>query len=522
MPRSGLNVRPAWSTLWPALVPLVVLSVVYGRTVQRSTGNTFSVDTTKFDYLGLVLGTAHPPGYPLYTMLDAVVVRLVPVGSVALRANLLSSVFAVLTCMVMAGVLQHLGVGRLLAAGGATAMGLLLPFWRYAVVAEVYTLSALFLVAVLACVVVFESTGRRGWLRVGVLVFAFSFSHATSNVLLVPGLLLYLALRGPTWLLRPRELAPLLAAGAFLGLAPYAYIPWRTAAGGSTYLDSKATDLASLWAVITARRFSGQMFGVSPAVVWHQRLPELSGLAVSTFGPLLLMAAVGLLVLLRSRPRIGVMTLAWTLATAVFVVAYRVTDWATMLLPVWILVAVWVVVGLDRLTGALRRPGRVLAVVLAVALPATALATGYRQADRSAVDQQPAVDAALAAVPDDSIIFTVNNGTRHLFSYRLLPDGLGARRNVWVSRGQGGSWRPHPLTYRIREYCTPAPGPWVWARQERAIAPSVARGLHTYVFGTRYAQQVRADGIRLKKVSGKLYALECPSPEPSPQVLPNR
>jgi hypothetical protein len=65
---------------WPYIVPLLVLSVVYGRTVQRSTGNHFSVDTTKFDYLGLVLGTAHPPGYPLYTMLNAAFVRIVPWG----------------------------------------------------------------------------------------------------------------------------------------------------------------------------------------------------------------------------------------------------------------------------------------------------------------------------------------------------------------------------------------------------------------------------------------------------------
>jgi hypothetical protein len=206
-------------------VPVLVLSVVYGRTVERTTGNYFSVDTTKFDYLGLVLGTAHPPGYPLYTMLNAVIVRLVPVGSVALRANLLSAVFAVLTAALAVGVLQYLGVCRVLAAGGATALGMVLPFRRYAVVAEVYTLSALFMVAVLLCVLRFEVTRRRGWLRLAVLVFALSFAHATSNVLLVPGLLLYLAARRPSWLWHPRELAMLLPAGTLLALAPYAYLP---------------------------------------------------------------------------------------------------------------------------------------------------------------------------------------------------------------------------------------------------------------------------------------------------------
>ena len=205
-----------------------------------------------------------------------------------------------------------------------------------------------------------------------------------------------------------------------------------------------------------------------------------------------------------------------------FVLGYDVDDWPTMLLPVWILLAVWGVVGLDRLTRALRRPGCVLAFLLAIALPVTALATGYRQADHSTVDYQPNVDAAIAAVRDDSIIFTVNNGTRHLFSYRLLPGGLGASRNVWVSRGQGGSIRDHPMTYRIRLYCEPTPEPWVWAHQEQAIAPSVARGLHTYVFGTRYAHQVRADGIRLTHVSGKLYEFNCPGPASGSQALPTR
>jgi hypothetical protein len=110
---------------WPYLVPLLVLSVVYGRTVQRSTGDQFSVDTMKFDYLGLVLGTAHPPGYPLYTMLNAAFVRIVPWGSVAFRANLLSAVFAILACLVAVPIFTKLGVRPVVAAGGASALGLI-------------------------------------------------------------------------------------------------------------------------------------------------------------------------------------------------------------------------------------------------------------------------------------------------------------------------------------------------------------------------------------------------------------
>jgi hypothetical protein len=151
-----------------------VLSVVYVRTVQRSTGNQISVDTTN---LGLVLGTAHPPGYPLYTMLNAAFVRIVPWASVAFRANLLSAIFAILTCLVAVLIFIKLGVRPVIAAGGATALDLIPQLWHFALVAEVYTLSILFVALVLACLVAYERTGRPVWLRGGLLVFALSFAH---------------------------------------------------------------------------------------------------------------------------------------------------------------------------------------------------------------------------------------------------------------------------------------------------------------------------------------------------------
>jgi len=258
-------------TTWPFIVPLLVLSVVYGRTVQRSTGNQFSVDTTKFDYLGLVLGTAHPPGYPLYTMLNAAFVRMVPWGSVAFRANLLSAVFAISACLVAVAILTKLGVRRVVAAGGATALGLIPQLWHFALIAEVYTLSILFVALVLACLLAYDSTWRPAWLRAGLLIFAFSFAHATSQVLLIPGLLIYLAVRRPAWLFRPRELARLLPLGAALALLPYAYLVWRTAAG-APLLDTRVTGITSFWEVISGARVHGDPF---------QQLAQWSGHALA-------------------------------------------------------------------------------------------------------------------------------------------------------------------------------------------------------------------------------------------------
>jgi hypothetical protein len=169
------------------------------------------------------------------------------------------------------------------------------------------------------------------------------------------------------------------------------------------------------------------------------------------------------------------------------------------------------VVGLEQIVGALGSRWGGLAAAAAIALPVTALVNGYSAADLSRRDPQTEVDAAIRAVSDNSLIFTPDNGTRHLFSYRLLPQGLAARRNVWVSRGPGADFEPDRAVVRIRDYCAPEPGPWVWAPQERAIAPSVARGLHTYIYGYGYARQVRDSGFRLTHVSGKLYRFQCSS-----------
>ena len=500
---------------WPYLVPALVLAVVYGRTVQRGTGNAFSLDTTKFELVGLVLGTPHPPGYPLYTMLNSLVVRLVPVGSPALLANLLSAVFALLTCVVAVSVLRSLGLSRVLAAGGATALGMLPALWRNAVVAEVYSLSALFLVAVLACVLRYERSRRPGWLRAALLLFALSFAHAPTSVLLVPGLLLHLLVRRPAWLVRPRELVTLLPAGALLALVPYAYLPWRTAVDGNTWLETRVHDAHSLWAALTGAQFGNRMFQVPLPVIRSERLPDLAAAALGELGPLLVLAAVGLVVLALSRPAVAALTVGWALATAGFVLSYAVDDWLTLLLPLWLLVALWALVGLDRCLDRFCAPSprraRAVTAAVSVALVLAAFVHGLPQADRSGPDPQEQVDAAVARLPDSSIVFTGTLEARQQFAYRLLPDDLGLRRSIWAAEGPVRTADPGQSVHHLRSYCAPDPGPWTWPWHEQPASAIVPRGLQTFAYGADYAAEVRRQGLAVTPVADQLFAVACPS-----------
>jgi len=69
-------------------------------------------DTPKFQYLGYVLGTAHSPGYPLYTILTHAP-ALVPIGSLAWRINLFSAICGAVTVAFAWGCARELGASRI-------------------------------------------------------------------------------------------------------------------------------------------------------------------------------------------------------------------------------------------------------------------------------------------------------------------------------------------------------------------------------------------------------------------------
>jgi hypothetical protein len=147
------------------------------------------VDSGELIVAARSLGVAHPPGFPLYLML-AHLASLVPLGSVAVRVNFASALFAALASAMLTLVVaelmmiaSHLAVlkqrvkkkgGRknkkaspriigvktdddsissvLMVLAPALALGLLMAFsrtlWSYATIAEVYTLNTLLILII--------------------------------------------------------------------------------------------------------------------------------------------------------------------------------------------------------------------------------------------------------------------------------------------------------------------------------------------------------------------------------------
>src|SRR4029077_9929666 len=157
------------------LVALVVYSWTLAPTVTLT-------DSGELIVAAYGLGVAHPPGTPLWVML-AHLASLVPVGTVAVRINFSSAVFAALDCAMLTLVVAELlatascfagprrrnktarqgnnsessNTDGLLMFAPAIGAGLLMAFsrtlWAYATITEVYALNALLILFVFFLVV---------------------------------------------------------------------------------------------------------------------------------------------------------------------------------------------------------------------------------------------------------------------------------------------------------------------------------------------------------------------------------
>ena len=126
--------RPDRAGLAAAVLgPLVLYVATLPRTVVLE-------DDGLFLMAGVHLGVAHPPGYPLYTLILHLFTRL-PFGDPAFLGHLSSAVLGALACGTVYVCARLLRVTVALALTATWLFGVSEQFWSQAIITEVYTLS---------------------------------------------------------------------------------------------------------------------------------------------------------------------------------------------------------------------------------------------------------------------------------------------------------------------------------------------------------------------------------------------
>jgi hypothetical protein len=425
------------------------LGIVYAYTLAPDvTWANNGADSGDFVTAAATLGIAHPTGYPTYVLL-ARLFQFIPIGSLAFRVNLLSAVAAILTTLCVYALVRRLLPDEptassqttfsdwrvvVAAAAAALSLGSSPTFWSQSVIAEVYTVSALFGTLLLLWTLsrFQNSTPTMGWpdrLRAICAGLALG-THVTIALLILVWAALgdgHLAMRTRLQLIGQRLV------WICVGALVYLYLPIRAAAHPPLNWGD-AQNWAGFWWVISGQPYRDLAFGL-PHEFLGARIAAWIGLLAHQFGWLgLVLGCFGLLYG-RARPvQFLWLTMGITAVYSIFAITYNTADSYAYLIPTYIIFTIWIGLGIATLLRFVTQwwpwAAPFVAILAVVGLLWTA-PMSMRQADASQDRRASAfATSTLALAPPHAIVLTSSD--RDTFALWYGHHALGLRPDITI------------------------------------------------------------------------------------------
>jgi hypothetical protein len=345
--RMGMN----FARIVVILVLFLVLLLAWGLLVVLSAillpGLPQSADAGELQLVTHELGIAHPPGYPLYTLVMYGLGRtLFVTSSWVLSLAIIHVVLAVGTLFLVFMAGRLLGQSNWAGLAAAATLGLAPTFLAQTVVTNIRMpaafLAALTLWLTLRWLAV-ESPIRGRWkVDWGFAAVAFAFGLAVGHHLSLAGLALpigaAIVLRRPSVVRDGRTLAAAVGALAISQL-PVLYLPLRDQPG-TLFAPGTLRTARGLWEWVTAAGFRGDMLYFQDVTTALDRVAVLWNILLLQFGPLLLVAAaVGALVLAKRDQPAAVLLIGSAAMVIVATMTYRAPQTMEYLLPAYVAIA---------------------------------------------------------------------------------------------------------------------------------------------------------------------------------------
>ena len=428
----------AWMRV-PRVLALTVFGATFAAYALTAARSLYWGDSAEFVAVATTVGVAHPPGYPLYTLLGALAVRL-PFGTPFLRMSLLSALFssgaaavAALIVWVTTGPSLHaVGKTTLQRTAGALFAGATLgfgtTFWSQAVVPEVYSLAAFLALSALLLFAIWSQTRggddtrpssgsgtpprfllRDGPVVLMGLVLGLALAHHLTVVFLALPLVIALFSFGR----RPSFLAVLSAAGLLaVGLSLYAYLPMR-AAHDPAILWTPIGTWRELLDHVTGAQYVRRLFDAPLVEVAHKLRNFSTGIPREVTWVALALAVPGLLALFRTARVVALVLVSWGLLVLGHAAVYRIPDITSYYIPVYAALAIAGGLGLCAVASApwARRaaaPVAWLALTAAVVIPVTQARSNWSTNDRSANDDgEVYLERMLDSIEPGGVVMTM-------------------------------------------------------------------------------------------------------------------
>lgn len=386
-------------------------------------------------------GVPHPTGYPLYTILLQIWLKLVgllaPNSEIAWRGNLFSAVAGAasvgFTCRVAYQLIKTdfqrpwLWAGMVGLAWGATPL-----LWNQSIITEVYALHAL-LIAFHGWVLL-TYYPLQSWRRPVLLGLSIGLGlahHVTFALLMLATL--YWIWSEPDRTGRRFRFWWLLGLGALLPLLFYLRIPLVAHLGetpppvdwGYPY------NLQGLWWLVSGAAYRRYLFSV-PLSGLLSRVSTWALTVSVQYTPLgLALSLIGLSLIDQYLPRLRNWGLLWVLPISIYTIGYNTFDSEIYLLAVGWMLAIWLAYGLPAFTEWLGsrwpdvrpRMDHAFLVMMIAGLLALVAVRLPRYSLRHDTEAQEFVDGALQALEPNSLVFSSGDAETFALWYSAWATG---------------------------------------------------------------------------------------------------
>jgi 4-amino-4-deoxy-L-arabinose transferase-like glycosyltransferase len=424
-PRAIERLRARVSTAdLAAAAAFTVSLVVYVRTLLP--GVSFG-DWAEAEMVPARLGILHPTGYPLYSLLGTLF-SLIPVGSVAYRANLLSAVAAAGAVAMVVLIAVRLGVRPIIAFAAALAFAFTGTIWQEATFSEMNGLHVFIVALLLHRALVWRDGRRDRDLLLGALLGGLCVSNHGLAITVVPIVVLFV-LAAARREIRARPMLLVKAGAVFaVGLLPYLYLPLRALAGPAEIYGPFLT-LEGLFAHISGAQFRGDMHFTSIESVqaaWAA-LPQVSDHVLALSNPAFVVLGFFGIALLVLRDRwFGALLVLLGIVNVYFYANY-LGDLSHYLLTSWLILAIGLAYAGETLVEIVVELGgsRLSWVAYAMfILPAVILASNWATHDQSANhDGERFTAEVFAALPRGAVLVSYWDALTPL-SYKHCMEGV--------------------------------------------------------------------------------------------------
>jgi tetratricopeptide (TPR) repeat protein len=354
-----VDVGPVLKRYLPGVLVFCLAAALYLATLPRGV---LPGDSGELIAASRTLSIAHPPGYPLYTMVGRMISSVLASGSMAYRYNMISALLISLTLAVVYLILVNLGVRRMLAVAVSLGLGTLGSFWLQATTAEVYALNALFTALLLHVALVSRRYGQRGFLMLG-MIGGLSLSH---HLTLVYPLVCALGIMVIGHRLRPTiRTTGLSVLLLVLGLSVWLYIPVR-ARLHPPLVWGRTDTLSGFLAHITAQGYR-----------WRLREFDLLGRGADFVaylrvlgreaGVIITLAAILGAVIGRTRLALRLLLAAMVIFFGFHFAMYNIPDIESHIFPALVGMGLLAGLGLERVVGVVARRGKIVGRVAVAA-----------------------------------------------------------------------------------------------------------------------------------------------------------